>query len=183
MSQARFSNEHHQFARWLVTPQLMGGSVRRHVMRLPARLILGFAALGFRAEAVPAQGTSDSLEVVRLLVAELHAEEGVERYVFRDSLPPFERRLRAALDSMAMPVGNRAIPCPWGWEESAAPFGYRLRVLDLTLVADSALVYLDFRCDNPPGYHHDLYSKSLEFVFRRGVEGWAFVGIRRMRVT
>lgn len=89
-------------------------------------------------------------------------------------------QLLADLDSVEFTSDRRLPTCPWP-ADAPRGSGYRVRA-DLEFVGDtSAIVTVLFRCDNPPGYLHDVYALDRTFHVRRDVSGWhARAGVIRV---
>lgn len=95
------------------------------------------------------------------------------------SAPVAERLAR--YDSTEFIRASRLPPCPW---PATAPrrAGYRAGA-DITFSGDgTATVQVRLRCDNPPGYMHDIFSFDRTYRVVRKASGW-YATLEVTRIT
>jgi hypothetical protein len=105
----------------------------------------------------------------------------------RDSADARVAELARAAGARLVPEARGAIPpCPWGYvlQHPGAGFLVGIARLSFNARADTARVLVLKKCDNPPGYLHDVFGQDDEYHLVRGTDGrWQVAGKRMTRIT
>jgi hypothetical protein len=168
---------------------------------LPFRLLMlvGSAAL-LPTGTASGQSHSDSVAVMRAIGGALRGEARqvlatIVCYPRRNPCPParqdstdlFMGELARAASAAVVKEGRESVPaCPWGYDPPKANAGFRVGVsaIRFDVRGDTARVMVLQRCDNPPGYLHDIFARDFEYQLARRPGGeWHVIYRRLMRIT
>jgi hypothetical protein len=147
-----------------------------------------------------AQSTADSLAIIRVLGTNLPADARAILHSWacgspeRPCRPPHADTVPELLvGEIAGVAGVRLIsradgplPCPWGYDPPRPDAGL---VVTLAAIrwgdpAGAAYVLVGNHCDNPPGYLHDIFSRTDEYAFVREARGqWRLLWKRARSIT
>jgi hypothetical protein len=154
-------------------------------MNFPFRVATLTALASLLAAHGSGQVPPPSYAIVLELTRALEADSGIDVYsVIVDAKLHWPLAGRPLLDSLAAGLGavvatahRLPLPaCPWDTRPQTTDHrGYWLYVADPSFREDTATVAVGFRCDNPPGFLHDIFWKEEEFRFQRTEDGWQLV--------
>jgi hypothetical protein len=129
-----------------------------------------------------AQSPADSAAVMRAIGAALRGE--ARQVLAGDALTT-----ALAEAAGAQLVANRRDafpPCSWGHDPPTNGTGFRVGIGRVAFngAGDTVRVLVRQRCDNAPGYTHDIFSRDFEYQLARRTSGnWRVVGRRLTRIT
>jgi hypothetical protein len=147
-----------------------------------------------------AQSHADSAAIMRTLGTALRDEARqvlttITCYARRNACPP--QRLDSANVLMAelaraaaatlVPEGREPFPpCQWGYDPPRTGAGFLVGITGINFSGDgdTARVVVLEKCDNPPGYGHDIFARDFEYqLARRSPSVWDVISKRLMRIT
>ena len=147
-----------------------------------------------------AQSADDSVAVSRALGANLPADVRAVlraracgspthpcRAVQSDSVPdPLMNEIARVSGARLVSRADGPLACAWGYDPPRAGAGYiaSLAAMRWSEPPDTVYVMVGIYCDNPPGYLHDVFSRTDEYAFVRAGGGeWRLLWKRARSIT
>jgi hypothetical protein len=93
---------------------------------------------------------------------------------------------RAAGAALVSGAREAVSPCPWGYDPARLDAGFVVGIggTGFSVGGDTAHVLVLEKCDNPPGYLHDIFARDFEYQLARRPSGeWNVIGRRLTRIT